>query len=83
MNCYVIDTTTIRLESERFENGYTDITPVEIVAKSPTHFIAADEKGLIQAEFLFGLNEILVRHPTYDGIQFPMNEHVVQFFTSK
>jgi hypothetical protein len=54
----------------------------ELLIRDKNKIIIPDELGLIQAELLFGLNEILIYYQSY-GISSPINKEVVSFFMEK
>lgn len=71
-SCTWIEPRTLRLETAQ---GVHDIRVDQIVPRSPNHVLLVSCDDVIQAELLFGLNEILVQYK-HAGYQCAPNDHV-------
>jgi hypothetical protein len=79
-SCALIDSSVLRIHTSD-EDNVLDIPITTIVRKSPRHLLLTNHLDLIQAEILFGLNEILIQYQHY-GYQCPMNDEVKSYFDS-
>jgi hypothetical protein len=43
-------------------------------------FVITNQVGLIEAEVMFGLNEIFIHHKSHGGMMCELNQEVVSFF---
>lgn len=57
------------------------LDPQYVTIRSPHHFIVSDKNDVLLCQVLVGLNEIYI-NDTKQGHQCPMNEQVVEWFSS-
>jgi hypothetical protein len=79
-SCVLLNSSMLRIHTREDEDTL-DIPITTIIRKSPRHVLLTNHQDLIQAELLFGLNEILIQYQ-HNGYQCPMNEEVKSYFDS-